>query len=61
MKLRSDSARSFEYEGKQKQSGPRRRYGDKLDYRAMLERYRMATTQDEGIRTDVYQATMLHA
>lgn len=60
-KLRSDSALYFEYEGEQKQSGPRRRYGDKLDYRAIPERYRMATTQDEGIRTDVYQATMLHA
>jgi putative transposase len=60
-KLRSDSALYFEYEGEQKKSGPRRRYGDKLDYRAIPERYRMATTQDEGIRTDVYQATMLHA
>ena len=60
-KLRSDSALYFEYTGEQKKSGPRRRYGDKLDYRAIPERYRMATTQDKGIRTDVYQARMLHA
>lgn len=59
-KLRSDSALYFEYKGAQKKSGPRRRYGDKLDYRAMPERYRMETTQDKGIRTEVYQARMLH-
>lgn len=59
-KLRSDSALYFEYEGAQKKSGPRRRYGDKLDYRAIPERYRMETSQDKGIRTDVYQARMLH-
>jgi putative transposase len=59
-KLRGDSALYFEYEGEQKKSGPRRRYGDKLDYRAIPERYRMETTQDKGIRTDVYQARMLH-
>jgi putative transposase len=59
-KLRSDSALYFEYEGEQKKSGPRRRYGDKLDYRAIPERYRMETSQDKEIRTDVYQARMLH-
>jgi IS4 transposase len=60
-KLRSDSALYFEYAGEQKKSGPRRRYGDKLDYRAIPEQYRMQTTQDKGIRTDVYQAPMVHA
>ncbi len=59
-KLRSDSALYFEYEGERKKSGPLRRYGDKLDYRAIPEQYRMETTQDKGIRTDVYQARMLH-
>lgn len=59
-KLRSDSALYFEYEGEQKTSGPQRRYGDKIDYRAIPERYRMETTQTKGVRTDVYQARMLH-
>lgn len=59
-KLRSDSALYFEFEGEQKKSGPRRRYGDRLDYRAIPERYRVNTTQDKGMRTDVYQARMLH-
>jgi len=59
-KLRNDAALYFEYEGEQKKSGPRRRYGDRLDYRAIPERYRMQTTQDKHIRSDVYQARMLH-
>jgi hypothetical protein len=53
-KLRSDAALSFEYKGEQKQSGPRRRYGDRLDYRAIPERDRMQTTQDKHLRIDVY-------
>ena len=28
--------------------------------RRFQTRYRMATSQDKGIRTDIYQATMLH-
>lgn len=59
-KLRHDSALYFEYKGEQKKFGQRRRYGDKLDYQAIPERYRMTTSQDKGIRTDIYQATMLH-
>ena len=59
-KLRSDSALYFQYVGEQKKFGKRRRYGDKIDYRAIPERYRIETTQDKGIRTDVYQAQMLH-
>lgn len=59
-KLRSDSALYFEYAGEQKKTGPRRRYGDKIDYRAIPDRYLMGTTQDKGIRSDVYQAQMVH-
>ena len=59
-KLRHDSALYFQYEGEQKKSGPRRRYGDKLDYQALPERYQIASSQDKQIRTEIYQATMLH-
>jgi hypothetical protein len=59
-KLRHDSALYFQYEGEQKKSGPRRRYGDKLDYQAIPERYQIASSQDKQIRTEIYQATMLH-
>jgi putative transposase len=59
-KLRHDSALYFQYEGEQKKSGPRRRYGDKLDYQALPERYQIASSQDKQIRTEIYQATLLH-
>jgi putative transposase len=59
-KLRNDSALFFQYEGPQKKFGPRRRYGDKVCYQAIPDRYRVASTQDKQVRTDIYQATMLH-
>ncbi len=61
-KLRHDSALYFEYDGPQQPSGPRRRYGDKIHYAALPLAHRVAVTQDKdkGVRTEVYQATMLH-
>jgi hypothetical protein len=37
-KLRSDSALYFDYEGEQKRSGLRRRYGDRLDAKVLLQK-----------------------
>jgi putative transposase len=59
-KLRNDAALYFQYEGPQKRSGPRRRYGAKLDYRAIPDQYQVAAFQDEQIETQIYQATLLH-
>lgn len=59
-KLRNNAALYFIYDGPQKQCGPRRRYGAKIDYQAIPEKYRKATYQAEEIQTDIYQATMLH-
>lgn len=59
-KLRHDSALYFLYDGPQKRSGPRRRYGAKINYQAIPERYRVASYQEQKVRTDIYQATMLH-
>lgn len=59
-KLRSDSALFFPYQGPQNSSGRPRLYGDKLDYRAIPEAYRVSDTQDKGIRTEIYQATLRH-
>jgi len=55
-KLRHDSALYFLYEGKDK----RKKYGDKIDYGHIPARYLQATTIVDGIRTDIYQATMRH-
>jgi putative transposase len=59
-KLRNNAALYFVYDGPQKQCGRRRRYGAKIDYQAIPDKYRKATYQTEKIQTDIYQATMLH-
>ncbi|GIV80147.1 MAG: hypothetical protein KatS3mg050_4541 [Litorilinea sp.] len=59
-KLRNNAALYFVYDGEQKQCGPRRRYGAKLDYQAIPEKYRKATYQEDKMQTDIYQAPLLH-
>lgn len=59
-KLRQDAALYFQYEGPQKRLGPRRRYGAKVDYRDIPEKYQVAAHRDAEIETQIYQATMLH-
>ena len=59
-KLRCDAALYFLYDGLQAAKGPRRRYGDKLDTDQIPEKYRQESTIEKGIRTDIYQAEMLH-
>lgn len=59
-KLRCDSALYFLYAGPQKKRGARRKYGDKIDYDHIPERYLAASEVENGIRTDYYQATMLN-
>lgn len=58
-KLRCDAALYFLYEGPQKQRGSRRKYGDKIDYDHIPARYLQASAEEDGIRTDYYQAQML--
>jgi putative transposase len=58
-KLRCDSALYFLYAGPQKKRGPRRKYGDKIDYDHIPEHYLQASEEEDGIRTDYYQAKML--
>jgi putative transposase len=55
-KLRSDSALYFQYEGDNK----RKKYGDKIDYANLPARFLKETTTKDGVRTDIYQATMRH-
>lgn len=59
-KLRCDAALYFPYTGAQHPSGARRKYGDKLNYDHIPARYLQASHVERGIRTDYYQATMLH-
>lgn len=55
-KLRHDAALYFRYAGPQS----RRKYGDKIDYTNIPAQYLKERTCDDGIQTDIYQATMLH-
>ena len=59
-KLRYDAALSFIYDGEQKSKGPRKRYGQKIDYRNIPDQYLVEKSTKDGIETCIYQAQMLH-
>lgn len=59
-KLRRDAALYFLYDGPQATKGPQRRYGHKLDLFQIPARYRQNSTIEKEIRTDIYQAEVLH-
>jgi hypothetical protein len=59
-KLRSDSALYLPYTGPYAGRGPRRIYGDKLDPRAIPERYLRQTSCAEGLETRTYQLEVRH-
>lgn len=59
-KLRCDAALYFAYAGQQNKQGAPRKYGAKIDYRNLPVQYFKESTLEDGIRTDIYQATMLH-
>jgi hypothetical protein len=59
-KLRCDAALYFPYQGPQKKFGPRRKYGDKLNYARIPDQYLKASSLEDGIQTRIYQMTMWH-
>jgi putative transposase len=59
-KLRSDAALYFLYEGLQKAKGPRRKYGSRVDYHNMPEKYLVEESTGDNLRTCVYQGQFLH-
>lgn len=59
-KLRHDAALYFPYEGPYSGRGPRRKYGSKLDCQNIPFRYLKRSDVQGNIRTDIYQAQMLH-
>jgi putative transposase len=59
-KLRSDSALYLPYDGPYAGRGPHRIYGDKINPRAIPERYLRQTTVDKGIETRIYQIAARH-
>ena len=59
-KLRYDAALYLPYTGPYQGHGPRRKYGDKLDYHNLSEAYFKKTTTDKEIETRIYQMQCLH-
>jgi putative transposase len=59
-KLRRDAALYLPYTGLYAGRGPHRKYGNKLDYHNMPEKYLKETTVEGPIHTRVYQAQLLH-
>ena len=59
-KLRADSALYFLYTGSQKNRGPRKKYGSKVVYDKIPEKYLVSQKIEKGILTNTYQAKMLH-
>jgi hypothetical protein len=60
-KLRCDSALYISYEHPESGKSSRRKYGDKIDYCNISNKYLCKSVIDEDdIQTDIYQATLLH-
>jgi len=59
-KLRCDAALSLPYVGPYAGRGPRRKYGDKVDYDNLPEQYCKETTVEGHIQTRLYQMQLLH-
>jgi len=59
-KLRCDSALYIPYEHPESDKSSRRKYGDRIDYRNIPDKYLRKSVIDEGIQTNIYQATLLH-
>jgi putative transposase len=59
-KLRHDAALYFIYHGQQKRRGPRRKYGQKINYRNIPDKYLVEKSIEDDIETRIYQAEMLH-
>lgn len=57
-KLRNDAALYFLYDGPQKPVGRKRIYGPKLHYAQLPSRCLVHSGTEDGIQTDVYQATV---
>jgi hypothetical protein len=59
-KLRCDAALYFPYQGPQKKFGPRRKYGDKLNYAHISDQSLKASSVEDGIQTRIYRMIMWH-
>jgi putative transposase len=59
-KLRYNSALYFPYDGPYCGRGPRRKYGQKVDYHPIPSTYLHSTSMDKEIKTQIYQMSLWH-
>jgi putative transposase len=59
-KLRWDAALHEPFSGKYRGRGPHPKYGDKVNVRQMKKKYLKSDKKENGIRTQIYQATLLN-
>jgi hypothetical protein len=59
-KLRWDAALYEPFSGKYRGRGPHPKYGDKIDVHKMKKKYLKSDTKETGVRTQIYQATLLN-
>jgi hypothetical protein len=59
-KLRHDSALYLPYKGPYCGRGPRKKYGDKLNYQDIPDTYLQTSSTDKGIETKIYQIQAWH-
>jgi hypothetical protein len=59
-KLRHDAALCEPFSGKYRGRGPHPKYGDKVDVHKMKRKYLKNDKKQDGIRTQIYQATLLN-
>jgi putative transposase len=59
-KLRHDSALYIPYQNPDSNRRSRRKYGEKVDYHNIPQKYLCKSSIEDEIQTDIYQATLLH-
>jgi len=59
-KLKKNSELYFPYHGVYSGKGPRKKYGDKINYKKIPAKFLKKSTCEKSIKTDIYQMTMLH-
>src|SRR5215469_16813784 len=59
-KLRYNSALYFPYDGPYAGRGPRRKYGQKVDYHHIPSTYLQSISMDKEIKTQIYQMSLWH-
>ena len=59
-KLRWDAALYEPFTGKYRGRGPHPKYGDKVEVRKLKKKYLKNDTVEDGLRTQIYQATLLN-